>query len=464
MFLYGYWQLFNVQQEGLPVVKVEKKSFDVEVKTIGELEAAQSTIIASSVRGDQGKIIYLIADGVNVKPGDVLVKMDPTPFEEKLDKVRGQIKEQESYVDALAQALEWEKNQAEHENKTSLYEVDTAELELNKLIYGDGPLEIAKLKGAMQKAWLKYDELSGYSNDLSELQEQGFLNPSELRLAKKKLAEEQDVYESTKLQYDSYVNHVYPLLVKKAETHLKKAKIKQEETLKTGGYKIGKALASLEQGQQILNDNRVQLKEGERELALTEIKAPAPGMVVQREEYRSSQKRKPRLGDTVVKNQAILDLPDLGSMIVKTKVREVDLFKVAIGTKATVEVDAYPKLSFSGIVSSIGVLALTDLSRPSDEKHFEVRIALEKGDERLRPGMTARAVIHAQKIQNSLAVPIHAVFEEQGKYYCHVICFYGHEKRYIEVGSSNEQWMEVKSALKEGECICLINPLLKDLE
>jgi HlyD family secretion protein len=448
--------------EEMPVAKAEIRDFNVDVKAIGELEAARSMIIASSVRGDLGKIIYLIADGVNVKPGETLIKMDPTPFEEKVEKLKSQIKEQDAYVAALEQALEWEAVQAEHENRTAAFEVDTAELEIDKIKQGDGPLEISRLKSAMQKAWVRYDELNGYSDDLMALEQEGFLNPSEIKQAQKKLIEEQEAYETTKMQYESYVNHVYPMLIKKAETSLKRSKIKQEEVAKTGGYKIGKALALLEQGKQTLEEYKVQLRECEKELALTEIKAPAPGMVVHREDYRSGQKRKPRVGDVLVKNQPLIDLPDLSSMVVKTKVREVDLFKVAIGKKATIEVDAYPQLTFSGTVQSIGVLALTDLIRPSEEKYFEVRIALDQGENRLRPGMTTRAVIHAHQVKEGLTIPIHAVFEEQKKSYCFVSCKDGYAKRPLETGMSNEQWIEIKSGLQERECVCLINPLLKD--
>src|SRR5665648_423528 len=98
--LFGTWYLYsrsNLDTEEIPLSKVENRSFEVTVKTVGELEAAKSTIIASSIRGDLGKILSIVPDGVNVKPGDVLVTMDPTPFEEKIEKLDGRIKEQEAF-------------------------------------------------------------------------------------------------------------------------------------------------------------------------------------------------------------------------------------------------------------------------------------------------------------------------------------------------------------------------------
>lgn len=443
----------------IPLAKAEKRSFAIEIKTVGELEASRSMIIASSIKGDLGKIIDLVVDGLNVKAGDLLVKMDPTPFEEKIEKLEGQIKEQEAYILGVEQTLNWEEVQAEHENKTAAFEIESAQLELEKITNGDGPLESSRLKGAMQKAWNKYDELNSYSADLLALQEQGFLNLSEVKQAQKKLEEEKEVYETAKMQYDSYVNHVYPMQIKKAETHLKRATIKQEEITKAGEYKIAKSLALLEQAEQALEDLNRQFREAQNELALTEIRAPSSGMVVHREEYRSGQRRKPRVGDILVKNQPLMDLPDLDSMIVKTKVREVDLFKIELGKPCTIQVDAYPQLFFTGKVAAIGVLALSDLLRPSEEKYFEVRVALDQGDKRLRPGMTTRVTIHAEQIKDRLTAPLHALFEEQQQLYCYLFTSEGYEKREVKIGAANEQWAELLGGVQEGEALCLVHPL-----
>jgi HlyD family secretion protein len=466
VFLVGFASIlgFNAFKKtspttAIPTVFAIKQDLKVEIKVSGELEAAHSISIASTIKGDQGKIIDLIVDGVYVQPGQVLVKMDPTPFEDKVEKLLTQLKEQEAYIAALEQTLEWEKSQAEHKNRTAIYEIETATLELDKIIYGDGPQEISRLKGAMQKAWLKYDELNAYSNDLMELEVQGFLNTTEIRQAQKKLAEEREVYEMAKLQYESYIQHVYPMQVKKAETSLKRAQVNEEETAKLGIYNVSKASALLNQAQQGFIDDSLQLMEAKKELAQTEIIAPAPGMVVHREDYRSGQRRKPRVGDILVKNQPLMDLPDLSSMVIKTRVREVDLFKVGIGKKATIEVEAYPQLSLQGVIVSIGVLALNDSGRTSEEKYFEIRIALDKSDPSLRPGMTTRAIIHAQEAHEILTIPLHAVFDDHKQAFCYVVLSNNvYEKREIKIGMSNEQWVEVRDGLKEGDCVCLLNP------
>lgn len=443
----------------VPIAFVLKQDVIVNIKTVGELEAARSMTIASSIKGDQGKIIDLIADGIYVQPGQVLVKLDPSPFEEKIEKLKSQIKDQRAHIHLHEQTLEWEKIQAENKNRIAQLEVESSQLELDKIISGDGPQEISRLKLAMQKAWLKYDELNAYSNDLIELESQGLLNTTEVKHAQKRLLEEQEAYEIAKQQYENYVDHLLPMQVKKAETYLKRAQVSQHEISKLGEYQLSKSKDLIEQSKQLLDQYSFQFQEAKNELRQTEIVAPAPGMVVLREEYRSGQKRKPRIGDILIKNQPLIDLPDLSEMVVKTRVREVDLYKVGIGKPALIEVDAYPQLSFHGSVKSIGVLALNDIGRPSDEKYFEVRISLDQSASQLRPGMTTRITIFALEAKNVLTIPLHSVYEEQKQNYCYLCGPHNHyEKKKIDLGISNDQWVEIKSGLREGECICLLNP------
>jgi HlyD family secretion protein len=452
------------QEQDQPLSELsEVRSYPIEIHAVGELEAMRSTSITSAIKGDLGKIIYLVSDGISVKAGEALVKMDPTPFEEHIEELKRKIREQHGKAAVLEGLVAWETYQVTHEEKASKIEIEAAELEINKMIRGDGPIEEARLKSAMQKSFSQYEELKSYANDLIDLQAQDFLNPIELKQAEKKLAEEEEAYQSAKMQYESFINYTQPMQIKKAETALKRCKNKEDEIIRSGAFQIAKAKGQLDQALQEMRDLQNQLTNAEYQMTLTEIKAPTPGMVVLKEEFRNGQRRKPRLGDVVIRNQPILDLPDLEAMLVKTKVREIDLFKIKIGTSATVEMDAYPELRFRGKILSIGVLAVSDLMRTGDEKYFEVIIKLNSSDSRLRPGMTARAVLHANRVDN-LSIPIQAVFEFHKNYYCFVKKEKGCTAVPIEIGLSNDQWVEVKSGLKEKQPVLLSMPAWSSVE
>ncbi len=438
---------------------VSPQSFPVEVSAVGELEAARSTSITSSISGDNPKIIALVVDGATVNPGDVLVRIDPAPYENKIAELKVKISDQETIIQSLEQSLEWELSQAEIEKKVALMEIEAAQLESDKIVSGDGPMEISRLKSAMQKTAALYEELQGYTQELEKLEKEGFINFSEIKQAKKKLNEAQEAFDLTKLQYVSFTDHVYPMQIKKAQSQIKKAKVKQEEVIKTTAFRCTKAKAALDQSKQQLKDLQNQLRWGEHELALTEIKAPTPGMVVLRDEFRQGQRRKPRIGDLAVKNQPLLDLPDLSSLIVKSKIREVDLHKIALGKAATIQVDAYPAIAFPGKIIQIGVLAIPDMQRFGEEKYFEVQVALDQADEKLRPGMTARVVVHADEVKEKLSIPYQAVFEVKKQSYCYVRMGGFYERRAIQTGASNDQWIEVVSGLDAGEMVSLSPPM-----
>ena len=212
-----------------------------------------------------------------------------------MEELKGNLIDGENQIVTLRQALTWEVEQETHEAKASEFEMESAQLELEKIINGDGPLEKARLHAAMQKAEGKYEDLNSFTDDLVLLEEQGFLNATEVRQTQKKLQEEKESYENAKLQYDSFVNHVFPMNVKKAESSIKRLVNKQEEARKNCLFKIGKAQGALSQAEQHVESIKRQIRDAQYELQLTEIRAPSSGMVVLRDDYRSGQKRKPRV-------------------------------------------------------------------------------------------------------------------------------------------------------------------------
>ena len=231
----------------------------------------KSTNVFSSIRSDLGKIIYLIQDGVSVKTNDKLIAMDPAPFEEFIEDLKRKTTEQYLKIEVLERALQWETNQVDHEEKAAKIEIESSELEMNKIIHGDGPSEDAKLKTTMQKAYAVYEESINYTTDLMELESNGFLNPIELKQARKKLNEEEETYHFQKMQYENFIKHTHPMQIKKALTSIKRNKNKYEEILKSGAFKIAKAHAQNQQSKQELYDLQHQLKNTEEQMKLTQV-------------------------------------------------------------------------------------------------------------------------------------------------------------------------------------------------
>ncbi|MDH4240684.1 MAG: efflux RND transporter periplasmic adaptor subunit, partial [Phycisphaerae bacterium] len=446
--------------EDAPVlsVKVVKKSFSVLVEAVGELDAERSTVLFSQIRGGRGTIVSIISDGTRVKKDDVLVRLDPTSFEEEVTGLTAKVREWEAVVSANEQILEWEKVQSERETKTLEFDLRAARLDLIKLEKGEGPLELYRLEGAAQKAKQDWKEKEGYLVELKALEKRGYANIAEIAQTQNKVSEAKQAYEVAKRQHESYRDYVLPSLIENAHAQVARANMNLEQFKKGTGFKIGKAMAALRKAQQSLESTTSSLKIAQAELERTVIRAPIPGIAVLPEAFRGGIKRKPRIGDIAWQNQPLVYLPDVSGMVVKTQIREIDLHKVGAGKKVMVFVDAYPDLRLSGDVQSIGVLAESRTESHTADKYFQVVVSVREKDQRLRPGMTARVEIECTNVENALSVPVHAVFNDQGRTYCYVDTQASYEKREVAIGAQSENWAQVLAGLKEGERVALSQP------
>ncbi|RJP71458.1 MAG: efflux RND transporter periplasmic adaptor subunit [Candidatus Abyssobacteria bacterium SURF_17] len=435
-----------------------RRSFDVSVHLVGHLEAAHSITVSSEVKGDSGKIISIVESGTRVEKGDVLIRLDRTPFEKEVDQCSQKLEVCKANVIVLKQGLEWEQNQAGREVKTAQYEFEVSKMELEKTEKGDGPLELAQLEREMQKAQSEYLEKSGYLADLEELEKQGFSNPTETEQAKKKIEEAKEAYEIAEKKLNAFKEYLLPAKIEMARTKVEKTRSDLEQTKKSMTIRIAKASAELDRANQELEMAATSLAAAEDQLSKTEIRAPIPGLAIIREAYVRGERRRPQVGDTVWQNQPLVYLPDISEMLVNTKIREVDLHKLRKGLPATVSVDAYPETRLKGIVQSIGVLAEEKLEAKGSEKYFQVTIAIQEEDTRLRPGMTASVKVVSDSVTDVLAIPINAIFEKENRKCCYVVYGDRYELRQILVGTQNEDFAEVKKGLSEGERVCLIEP------
>ncbi len=443
-----------------PVIRTDMV---VEVRTVGELDAANSVVLSSSVRGDRGKIIELVEDGKQVETDEILVRLDPSSFEEEVLKLRSRVIELDTIVNAQEQLMQWEKNQVERELYRAESDLHIARLELRRLEKGEGPRELARLENETARAREDYEKKQSYLDSLEELVQKGFANPTEEAQIKKMIEESRQTYTMTSMQLDSYREHLLPVQLEKARAAINAAEVALEQTRKGGGYKIGQAMAALERSEQELASARQNLDNAVQELRATEIRAPGPGMVVLAEQMRGNTHRKPRVGDQVWQNQPLVYLPDITRMIVNTKVREVDLHKIDTGKPVLARVDAYPELILSGHVESIGVLADQGREGRQRGKSFSLSVTLDQSDPRLRPGMTARVSIICDELDDALTIPSFALFSEGDKAFAFVSSGRGFEMREVFAGARNEDIVEIRAGLSDGEQVALSRPPRSDI-
>lgn len=158
------------------------------------------------------------------------------------------------------------------------------------------------------------------------------------------------------------------------------------------------------------------VKQSRDNLARTTIFAPRAGTI---------SKLSVELGERVVgtaqmAGTEIVRVANLSNMEVEVDVNENDIVKVAIGDSTIVEVDAYLKREFKGLVTEIANSAETALS-VDQVTNFKVKVRilaesyadLTEGKPEhyspFRPGMTATVDIITDKRESVIGIPISAI-------------------------------------------------------
>jgi len=128
---------------------------------------------------------------------------------------------------------------------------------------------------------------------------------------------------------------------------------------------------------------------------------------------------------------------------------------LTINQRVQIEVEAVAGLKLFGRVDRIAPQATIR----NGIKGFSTRIIV-KNDENsgLRPGMTANLTIPLQSADNVLAVPLAAVFTDQGSRFAWVKQGEKFARVPILIGVSDYDFAEVTKGLEGGETVSLVTP------
>ena len=164
----------------------------------------------------------------------------------------------------------------------------------------------------------------------------------------------------------------------------------------SGAAQVSAALAAEEQARAQVLQKQAAVQVAQTNLDYTTIHAPIDGTVVA---------RNVDVGQTVA---ASLQAPtlftiaqDLTKMLVYAKTDESDVGQIRSGQKVTFKVDAYPRDTFSGVVSQIRMNSTV----VQNVVTYDTIIAFDNPDLKLFPGMTAYVTIPVATVANAVKVP-----------------------------------------------------------
>ena len=397
---------------------ISRGDLSVMVTEQGMLESSSNKEIKCKVRG-QATVLWVIETGTDVKPGDELVKLDSSTIEDNISTKKI------SYQTAMATFAQ------------SDSDVQVAVIDIQEYIEGT------------------------YASELKTKQKDVAVAKSNLRSAANILEHSQDMftkgYVSTlEVEGNTFSLERANLELEVANTQLDALqRFTREKTLTDLRGKLKAKQAKMKSDKANLDLEKSKLDREEKQLENCVIKADSSGMVIfpSMADWKSAPDVEE--GATVREDQVLLQIPDLRQMQVKVGVHEayVDRLKQGMRARVTLLSD-----TIEAEVSTIASIARRSGWWTGNMVKYDTVIKIDAGeDSTYRPGMSASVDIILAEHVDVLTIPVAAVVETNGVYQCWVKEGNQTQKRVLDVGDSDDEFMVVKTGVKAGDKVVL-NP------
>ncbi|MBI3415819.1 MAG: HlyD family efflux transporter periplasmic adaptor subunit [Verrucomicrobia bacterium] len=333
---------------------------------------------------------------------------------------------------------------------------------------GEAKQKIRKVEDDFQQAQKSLGISKSKFEGTKRLFDKGFVTKNDLETDQYNLESDQIKAETAETARTLFLKYEFP---KSAEESLSKyieAARELERSRKGAISKLAQAEAKMKSAQGRYELEVRQMKELTDQVDKCVIKAKKTGLVVYgggNMNYYWYGQEPIREGSLVREQQPIITIPDMTRMAVKVRVHETYIKKISKGQKVRITVDAVPDKKLSGEVTKVAVLPDSQgrWMNP-DLKEYLTTIDIMGVHDWLKPGMSAKVEILVKNLSDVVYVPIQSVTPEDGKQYCYVAKGTGQQRRELEIGEFNDEFIEVKKGLTEGEKVYLHSPEAKEKE
>ena len=400
----------------------------------------------------------------------------------QIERARENIIEIKIRLVQLEERIELEEEENARRVKEAKNDLEIAKLRLRQAQVSQ-PESVERAKANVAQAKASRDLAQKDYNRFKALNDKAFISKADIDSAEAKLETSQAQYDSAteqlKMVEPSSVDDLKlaELSVTKAGFALETAEQRvREEPLRYKDVEIVKsqlkdANSALELA--LANERQVALKERDLEAAEasvtrskvalqaaqdrqddTVVKAPITGTILQKtvEEGQVITSSMNALAST---GTLLVTMADLENVYIKTEVDETDIGKVMPDQEVIITMEAFPDMTFDGIVLKIAPRgrAIQNVTT------FEVTTALSNPSTILKPGMNATVEILAADRQGVLVVDNEAIMDRRGrKMAIPVVDGEPTRPTPIETGVRGFDTTEIVSGLQEGDEVLIMTP------
>lgn len=373
-----------------PCVTVTNGPLCVWASYAGKLESRQVHMIMSQL-GGQATLVEMAPEGLHVRKGAVLARLDPTRIEREIVKLEGAYTAAKSEFESLQNA-EW-------------------------------PLKLSELERQQAEALAKEAEERQFLADSRALLKDDLVTPQEIHQQEGKLAQATAKTKQIEQQIKLSREYLQPL--------------------------------GLEQARAKLLAAERELNLARQELKACTVAAPAEGILGYLPTFFGGEFRVARVGDNIFMNMPFMIIPDMSSLVVHCYVPEAELGRIAANATAQVVPVAFPDLVLTGAVESVGATAQVMAEKPTWQKYFHIVIALQTADLRLRSGLSVTAHVLAYENPRALLVPRVAIRWQGETGFVKLRRSNGAELHPVKLGWADDRQFEVLDGLRLGDQVLL---------
>jgi HlyD family secretion protein len=449
------------------IARTNVMDFDITVIATGDLRAKNQVEIRSQLES-QSTIAEIIDEGSTVKEGDLLVRLNSEEFEAEVEEELLRVESAKSDLVAAENDYEIQVSENQSRLRKANLEVRLAQLALDQYQFGDVEKTITDLNQKIDKANRELDLLKKEHEQNIELEKRGFISSKELEQGLIELEEARASVKISDLNLSIFKDYQHPRDLEQKQSDVAEAKAELDRVERENEIQLVSKDASRINAKRQLAIREQRLAKEERQVAACTIKAPKSGLVVYGTSTRNSWRDDEtplQIGRNIYPNELLIILPDTSEMIAEVSVPESVAGRVQAGQPARVKVDALGGETFQGSVVSKGVLAESGGFRDPNTREYTVRIAIDTSNSgnRLKPSMRCESEILLGRVDDTLAVPIQAVFREGPVQYVLTPKNGKYTRTPVKVGRRSDTYAEVTVGLSNGDPVLVRTPRPSEL-
>lgn len=301
--------------------------------------------------------------------------------------------------------------------------------------------------------------LASVKNNLSDVS----LNLETIRTVSESAKYKNSVSSASKTSLDNQKSYIVTAKsnIANAQQAISTAKISNEKAINTAKSNIDLAQSNVDIAQNQLLLKKAGPTEESRSLYLAKVNQAKANFLLLQNRLDESVLRSPvagqvveinkKAGETIQPSDYVISILPSGPFEVEVDIYEEDIVGIKEGNPVEINIPAFPKRAFRGVVSMID---------PAEKiidgvVYYKVIISFEESIEGIKPGMTADVDIETQKKENVIVVPRQALKRRNGGYVVVVLEGGKAKEREAEIGIVGEENAEIISGVAEGDQVVL---------